>query len=67
MPNMTGNDEGPGADPVKTGCRDTARGHRRATDRVPAPAAEGTGADPDVRSGARCAILGIMPTTEQEP
>ncbi len=44
--------------PMKTGCRDTARGHRRATARVPAPAARGDGGrDPDVRSGARCAIL----------
>ena len=44
--------------PMKTGCRDTARGHCRATARVPAPAARGDGGrDPDVRSGARCAIL----------
>ncbi len=58
-----GKDEGPGADPVKTGCRDTARGHRRATARVPALLREERGRDP--RRSERCAMRHsrVIPTT----
>jgi len=64
MPNKSRQRRGTGRRSGEDRPPDTASGHRRATARVPALAARGDGAvPPTVRSGARCAILGIIPTT----